>query len=67
MSNVFSRPSSRRGLLCMGVVAVAGLLVGCGEPSTNRVESPTLAKGNKKRLDALKEQAEQAALKKKKR
>jgi hypothetical protein len=56
---------SRRGLLKGGLLA--GLLgaAGCGEPGVTTVTTPAVEKGNRNRLDALREKAEQAALKNK--
>jgi hypothetical protein len=61
MSNAFSRPSSRREFLLMGIVAAAGAFSGCGDTSVNKVQEPT-PKGNLKRLEMLGQKAE-AALK----
>jgi hypothetical protein len=38
---------------------------GCGEPGVQQVTTPPAPKGNRSRLDLMKDAAEQAALKKK--
>jgi hypothetical protein len=57
MSNAFSRLSSRRGFLFMGIVAAVGAFPGCGDSSMNEVQEPA-AKGNRNRLDMLGEKSQ---------
>jgi hypothetical protein len=65
MSNYLSSPMSRRGLLRFGLLATACGVAGCGEPGVIQVEKPAVEKGARRRLDMLKEKADQAATKKK--
>lgn len=59
---------SRRGLLRMAMFAAAGSAAGCGDSgSVNKVETPTVSVGNRKRLDSMQDKASEAAAKKKKR
>ncbi len=57
MSNSSCSPSSRRAFLRVGVVAGLALVVGCDQPGPTKVETPPVEKGNRSKLDRLKEKA----------
>lgn len=55
MSNCPCSPSSRRAFLGLGTVAGLALIAGCEDSGPKKVESPPIDKGNRSRLDRLKE------------
>ncbi|MHB1555886.1 MAG: hypothetical protein ACYC61_00260 [Isosphaeraceae bacterium] len=55
MSNCPCSPSGRRAFLRVGTVAGVALIMGCEESGPKKVDSPPIEKGNRSRLDRLKE------------
>jgi hypothetical protein len=51
---------SRRGLLCIGMTAVAGAVAGCGESGVQTVTTPPSEGGNRSKLKFLEEKNSQA-------
>lgn len=66
MSSILCSQLSRRRLLRVGMIAVAGALAGCGDTGEpTKVESPPVEKGNRSRLQNLEKKAAAAAAAKK--
>jgi hypothetical protein len=66
MSNDSLSPLSRRGLLRLGILIGMLGTAGCGEGGTQTVTTPPVENGNRSRLDGIKEKADAALAKKKK-
>ncbi len=66
MSNDSSSPISQRQLLRFGGLAGILCILGCGEEGTQTVTTPPAEGGNRSKLNKMKENADEAAAKKKK-